>query len=555
MKRSRKRQDEDIWEEMNNLTKNVTGSKASYLPIRTHWFIGIIATICTLIVLGSTFLISLAMQSAFNMGEFNFKLPEESIVVDMNKLDMHTSDKSLRVPYFEEETIEQVLKLVTDDSWLKNFLPASENKYDFTFYRQDGTEGIDSSLVQTDGFVHCNLKIKLKNLPIEFELPVISQITNTAKFYEKFMMFNQYEGHYSRHISGTIPNPGGPWPPNLQEKRYQGYLPSSMYFTNNVTNFEVYQSIEESITKFTADYAEEFAPNTHLFPILSTIPLGDIDINDPASFPPYFQMINTPNLCYIDIDKPGTLNKYVNLQNLPRIDQQNPRPFYISYVSNPDVINDLIDLRLTTSDELLINYFTHNPIDYMPFSNVQKGEDVNDIEIPYTPSHTLYSNYIGARGNEYNELVHYFANSNSITNNVETIRATDYANIDALTTFLETEYWQSMFDWLIGHKPYFRLVYPVLADFGERNWQTVIGRGVDSFKQYFIDVLNVTDLTLTTFTFLDSNHNPLTLLPTNLINPDEITNFRFDVGQDLVSNPNFAPAPHSFSFFFNINWT
>lgn len=64
----------------------------------------------------------------------------------------------------------------------KLFLTIDKNNFDFTFYSKDGTEDIDNSLVQKDGFVQCSLKVKLKNLPFQFKLPVIAQITNTAKF-------------------------------------------------------------------------------------------------------------------------------------------------------------------------------------------------------------------------------------------------------------------------------------------------------------------------------------------------------------------------------------
>ncbi|WP_308150160.1 hypothetical protein [Spiroplasma sp. AdecLV25b] len=554
MKRSKKNKDEDIWKEINGLTKHVIEKKLSSSQIRKRWFISAIAILCTLILGASTFLIGFAMQSAFNMGDFEHKMPEESIVVDMNKVDIHASDKSLRLPYFEEETIDQVFKLMTNDSWWQGVLPTEKDKYDFTFYSQNGVEGIDSSLVQADGLVHCSLKVKLRNLPIEFKLPVISQIINTAKFYEKFMRFNQFDGHYSKHISGNTPNPL-PWPVDLQEKRYQGYLPGTMYFDANVSNVDIYNSIQQWINKFIADYAEEFAPNTHLFPILSTNDLGDVDLNDPLTFTPYLQMIARPDLFYIGNAVAGAPNQYVNLQNytfIPWDPPKSPRSFYISYVSNPDIINHLIDLKLTTKEQL-IDYFTRNPIDYIPFSHVQKGEDAT---IAYTPSHLISSMYnpAGVPLFQYWELVHYFANDHSISNDVKTIRAADYANIGVLTTALENQYWQNMFDWLLAHKAYFNLHYPNLATPGEPNWQTITAGGITTFKQYFATALNVVLPALTTFTFLDNNHSDIALLPNDLINPDEITNFRFDIGQDLVSNPNYNTLPDSFNFFFKINW-
>lgn len=154
MKRPKKSKDKDMWKEINNVTKYVTGNKVFSSLLRKRCFIIITTIFCILLLIVSTFFIGLAMQSAFNTDEFEKKLQEESIVVDMNKVDIHASDKSLRLSYFEEETINQVFALMTHDAWWQKFLPLSKDKYDFTFYSQTGSEGIDKSLVQTDGFAY-----------------------------------------------------------------------------------------------------------------------------------------------------------------------------------------------------------------------------------------------------------------------------------------------------------------------------------------------------------------------------------------------------------------
>lgn len=112
MKRSDKNKGEDIWKEVNILTKHVTGNKVSSSQVIKRWFTSTIVAFCILVLLISTFLIGLVMQSAFNTNEFDQKLPEESIVVDMNKVDIHASDESLRLSYFKEETIEQAVVLL-----------------------------------------------------------------------------------------------------------------------------------------------------------------------------------------------------------------------------------------------------------------------------------------------------------------------------------------------------------------------------------------------------------------------------------------------------------
>ncbi|WP_308150155.1 hypothetical protein [Spiroplasma sp. AdecLV25b] len=118
-----------------------------HFKIKKSWFISIFTTFCSAVLLTSTFLIILVMEKAFNVIKFNPNLPEQSIVVDMNKIDIHASDKSLRLLYFEEKVINQSFQeLLTNVLRSQNILPSTQDKYDFIFYSQDGSEGIDNSL-------------------------------------------------------------------------------------------------------------------------------------------------------------------------------------------------------------------------------------------------------------------------------------------------------------------------------------------------------------------------------------------------------------------------
>lgn len=556
MKRPKKSKDKDMWKEINNVTKYVTGNKVFSSLLRKRCFIIITTIFCILLLIVSTFFIGLAMQSAFNTDEFEKKLQEESIVVDMNKVDIHASDKSLRLSYFEEETINQVFALMTHDAWWQKFLPLSKDKYDFTFYSQTGSEGIDKSLVQTDGFAYCNLKVKLRNLPFEFKLPVIVQIINTAWFYEKFMEFNHFESWYESHINGF--NPPNTPPFVKSERRYHGYLNHNYHFSasTSINNTTVYQNINEQIKDFINDYHQEFANNTEIHPIITTIDVGDLNLNEPKTFLPFLNLIDNAKTTYVGNDVIGSSNEYVNLLDYTKSDQtsSNLKPFYIFYVSNPNVINDLI-LNSFTSEDELIKYFKNNPLDYLPFSYTQKGLDNNDRLIHYSPSHFLTFQTVSGTYFKYRELDFFLANVQSIKNDVEDINVSAFTKLGDLTNFLINKFWENIRQFLINNSDYFDLIYPNPGD-KPGNWANATN-SIIGLQNYFVFILDIAPEQLTSIQYLDKNHNALALDSSGPVNPTIIKNFNFNIGQQEieVSKSTIVIPPHGLTYFFKTNWT
>lgn len=256
-----KKKDSDNWTQINNMTNYIT-SKVKTSRIKKIFLTTFISLIMVITLAISIFFIALAMESAFNINTFKEKIPEESIIVDMNQLPITASDKNLRFSYFEEESKKQVFDLLIKKSWWANFFSTDINDYEFTYYKSNSNQVLDKSLIQTDGLTKFDLKLKLKSSFIEFKIPVIAVIQNTDKFYEKFMRFNQFEGKFDEHISERIPTSGDKY---LPEQWFHGYLPNNFYYPEVIDNAVIYQTIEKAIEKFTNDYQEEFANTTVFF--------------------------------------------------------------------------------------------------------------------------------------------------------------------------------------------------------------------------------------------------------------------------------------------------
>lgn len=540
-----KKQDNGDWAQLNDMSKHITGKvkSTSIIKIFLTTFFSLIMIISLTI---SIFFIALTMESAFNSGSFKTKNIEvESIIVDMNNVPIVTSDKNLRLPYFEEETKKQVFALVAKESWWSSFFSTNISDYEFTYYKTNSDELLDKNSVQTDGFTKFDLKIKVKSSFIQFKIPVIVWIKNTDKFYEKFMMFNQFEGKFSKHISGKVPNGEEP------EQWYHGYLPNTFYYPNKTDNTVVYKTIQSAIQRFTTDYHQEFADNTKLFPIISTIVLPDIDFNDVTTIKPYYKLIKNPDLFYVGNANSGDANQYVNLYSKSVITTILPKPFFITYVSNPNIVYDLIEKAPKNVNDL-IAYLKDNPIDFAPFSMVQIAEDDTDTLLSYSPEHTLLAADIKGKHFQYQELTHYFGFANSITNNVETINSNTYVNIGALEQFLTDKYWNEMYLFAKKNPNFFSLHYPDPTIDPDDNWKNVI-ESLAIFKGYFKQALNVTT-ELTSFSFLDISGEELSLNKDDIINTNKIKKIRFHVGTNLLTS-DFVPKPHSFNFIFKINWT
>lgn len=538
-----KKKDNDDWRKLNNITKYVTG-KVEPVKVKKTFLTITISLIMIIGLVISTFFIALAMQSAFNIGDFKQNIPEESIIVDMNDVPIDSSNKNLRLPFFEEESKKQVFDLLIKEPWWDSFFPTNITNYDFTFYKPNSNDELDKSLIQIDGVTKFDLKLKLQSSFIEFKIPVIALIKNTTKFYEKFMMFNQFEGKFSKHISGKFPN-GSDY---LQEQWTHGYLPNNFYYADKVDNTVIYKTIEDEINKFINDYEEEFASDTHLYPIISTIPLADIDFNDVATIKPYFELVHHPELNYVG-NAVNSSKEYVNLysysSNFPL------KPFYITYVSNPNVIYDFIDLKPTSIEEV-IDYLKVNPIDFVPFSMVQEAVDSDESLIKYSPPHVLLTSDNSGNHFKYKELSYYFGFSNSINNSIENINVNDYINIGDLETFLENKYWQEMYQFAKNNSTFFLLDYPDSTVDPNINWNLVI-KSLATFKGYFVKALKVQIDELTAFTFLDIDGNNLSLKATDIIKTDDIKKIRFHIGKDLTSS-DYVPKPHSFNFTFKVKW-
>ncbi|WP_425382772.1 hypothetical protein [Spiroplasma endosymbiont of Melieria omissa] len=538
-----KKKDNDDWRKLNNITKYVTG-KVEPVKVKKSFLTIIISLIMIIGLAISTFFIALAMQSAFNIGDFKQNISEESIIVDMNDVPIDSSNKNLRLSFFEEESKKQVFDLLIKESWWDSFFPTNITNYDFTFYKPNSNDELDKSLIQTDGVTKFDLKLKLQSSFIEFKIPVIALIKNTAKFYEKFMMFNQFEGKFSKHISGKFPN-GSDY---LQEQWTHGYLSTNFYYADKIDNTVIYKTIEDEINKFINDYEEEFASTTHLYPIISTIPLPNIDFNDVATIKPYFELVYNPELNYVG-NAVSSSKEYVNLysysSNFPL------KPFYITYVSNPNVVYDFIELKPTSIEEV-IDYFKVKPIDFVPFSMVQEAVDSDESLIKYSPPHVLLTSDNSGNHFKYKELSYYFGFSNSINNSIENINVNDYVNIGDLETFLENKYWQEIYQFAKNNSTFFLLDYPDSTVDPNINWNLVI-KSLATFKGYFVKALNVQIDELTAFTFLDIDGNNLSLKATDIIKTDDIKKIRFHIGKDLTSS-GYVPKPHSFNFTFKVKW-
>lgn len=541
-----KKKDNDDWAQLNDMTKYITG-KVKPSRIKKSFLTTFISLIMVITLAISVFFIALAMQSAFNINSFKENIPEESIIVDMDKVPIATSDKNLRLPYFEEQSKKQVFDLLIKKSWWGSFFSTNITDYEFTYYKANSNQLLNKSLIQTDGLTKFDLKLKLKSSFIEFKIPVIALIKNTDKFYEKFMMFNQFEGKFFQHISGRVPKGSDDYSP---EQWTHGYLPNNFYYPYVIDNTVVYQTIKDAIDKFTSDYQEEFTNTNHLFPIISTIALPDINLNDVTTITPYFDLIKNPKSYYVGNAPVGNNNEYVNLYSYSAALHSSPHPFYITYVSTPNIVYDLIKKTPTSVDDV-IDYLKGNPIDFVPFSMVQAAENNSDTLINYSPQHTLLATDTSGKHFQYQELGHYFGLANSINNGIETINSSNYANIGALENFLTNKYWQAMYDFAKKNSNFFSLHYPDPTTNPSDNWK-IATKSLFDFEGYFKKALNVST-ELTSFTFLDINNNDLPLNASDIINTNDIKKIRFHVGKNKISS-DFVPKPHSFNFTFKTNW-
>lgn len=540
-----KKKNNDDWTKLNEMTKYVTG-KAVPSKLKNHFLAIIMFLIMIIVSVISTFFIALAMQSAFNIGNFKQRLPEQSIVVDMNNIPINDSNKNLRLPYFEEQSKKQVFDLLLKEYWWDSFFSTDITNYDFTYYKADSNELLDKSSIQSDRLTKFDLKVKLKSSFVEFKLPVIVLIKNTNKFYEKFMMFNQFEGKFSQHISGRTSSAAD----YLPEQWTHGYLPNTFYYGDEkVDNTVVYKHIQFEINRFISDYDQEFANTTNLFPIISTIPLPDIDLNNEATIEPYFKLIKQPELNYVG--NATDSNQYCNIVQYSS-SKFPPNSFYITYVSNPNIVYDLIDLQPTSKKDI-INYLKDNPLDFTPFNMIQQAIDDDTDEVTkYCPEHTLLVNDSSNNHFKYQELGQYFGLANSINNSITTINSSDYGNIGQLESFLKNKYWKEMYEFALNHANFFSLQYPNSTDDPATNWNIVIAT-LSNFEKYFASALNLPIANLTDFTFLDIDGNKLLLNATDIINVNDIKKIRFHVGKDLQSSEYYR-KPHSFNFTFKINW-
>lgn len=542
-----KRKDNDNWKQLNDLTKYVTG-KVAPAKLKKSLFVIITGLIMTIALAVSTFFVVFGMQSAFNLDNFKENIPEESIVVDMNEVPIFSSDKSLRLTYFEESAKKQVFALLIKEPWWDSFFSTDINNYDFSYYNANSNQQLDKRLIQNDGITRFDLKVKFNSSFIEFKVPVITLIKNTNKFYEKFMMFNHFDGRFSSHISGVTPDSSGTiFSP---EQWTNGYLPKTLLYDSNseADNTTIYQMIEDKIKNFVADYQAEFASNTRLFPIISIQPLPDIDINDENTFIPYLTLVENPDQWYVGNAPKGNKKEYLNLESY--LGAHPLEHFYITYVSNPNIVDDLIDLQPTTVDEV-ITYLKGNAIDFVPFSMIQMAENDQDVVEKYPPNHKWLTNS-NVINNKYEELTKYFSFANLISSSsIETINSNDYANVSDLEKVLTKKYWDKIYNAAKGLSNFFTLQYPNKNQPAD-NWKNIMAT-VDSFQKYFALALDVPITELTSFTFLDEENNELVLAPTDPINTISIKKIRFHIGTDLVTNKSFL-YPHSFNFTFKAKW-
>ncbi|WP_308150156.1 hypothetical protein [Spiroplasma sp. AdecLV25b] len=368
------------------------------------------------------------------------------------------------------------------------------------------------------------------------------------------MEFNHFDSSYLEHQNGLNPTN-----PLETERSFNGYLSHYYNYREGVAldNKTVYDTIEEQIATFMNDYKQEFAPNTQIIPILSAKPLGELDINDPNNFVNFFNLVSRPNNNYFGNDGVGNPREYYNL--LIHTFYLTPTvlsPFYIFYVSNPNIINNLIDLKLTTKEEL-IDYFTNNSVEFMPFSEVQSGKvPAGNLE-KYTPEHVLTFQYpfgyfppAPVREHfKFLELILFFANAPSIKNKIEVI-SKGQKTIDNLNLYLQFKIWGEISNFLLSHDYYFDLRYPDVNN-PVQNWNDVTKRL--GLYAYFEQYLLTTDLI--TIQYLDSNYQVLNLLPTDKIDRDKIKNINFNIGPDkVVTNRQLFIPQHSFSFFFKFRW-
>ncbi|WP_281749116.1 hypothetical protein [Spiroplasma ixodetis] len=227
------------------------------------------------------------------------------------------------------------------------------------------------------------------------------------------------------------------------------------------------------------------------------------------------------------------------------------KPFYITYVSNPNVVYDFIDLKPTSIEEV-IDYLKVNPIDFVPFSMVQEAVDSDESLIKYSPPHVLLTSDNSGNHFKYKELSYYFGFSNSINNSIENINVNDYVNIGDLETFLENKYWQEMYQFAKNNSTFFLLDYPDSTVDPNINWNLVI-KSLATFKGYFVKALKVQINELSAFSFLDIDGNNLSLKATDIIKTNDIKKIRFHIGKDLISS-DYVPKPHSFNFTFKVKW-
>lgn len=542
-----KKTNKDNWNHLNDITKHVIGSKITGIKKTNHIMVSFASIILMLLLIVSVFFASIGMQNAFNMGNFQQRLKEESIVIDMNKVDIMDSPSSLRLAYFQTETKNQVFELLKNDSWWKNVLSTDINQYDFSYYDKTGTQTLDKSLIQTDGFTYCQLKVNLKNWHFEIKIPVIVQIKNTAKFYQKFMIFNHFEYGYTSQRSGINPSNN-----NLLERKYNGYLNPFYHYSKNklVNNTTVYNTITQQINNFMNDYQQEFAPTSKIFPILSTIPLGDIDIRDEQTFEPYLNLVRDPNRNYVGNNVRGNNNQYFDLL-ANSMNNMDVTYFYISYVSNPNVITELFSLNATTTAEL-ITYFKSNPLDYIPFSNTQKAND-NNITTSFAPPHLLTVNLNGKYFLFY-ELDYFFVEVNSIKNQIINLKPTVINNINQLANEITINIWTQMLTFLRNNSDFFILEYPKPNDIDD-NW-TKVTTNISNLQQYFINIMEINAADLTTIQYLDANHNILN--PLTITNTQQITNIIINIGPEEIDQSkieSYDNIPiHSFNYFLKVNW-
>lgn len=151
----------------------------------------------------------------------------------------------------------------------------------------------------------------------------------------------------------------------------------------------------------------------------------------------------------------------------------------------------------------------NNPIDYLPFSHTQEGIDNTNTLITYSPSHFLTFETVTGTYFQYEELDFFLTNVQSIKNDIENIKSTDFATVGDLTTFLSNKFWEAIRQFLISNSGYINLKYPNPSDV-HGNWTNATS-SVLGLQAYFVSILGITSDKLTSIQYLDEKHQDLAL--------------------------------------------